>query len=814
MARPRLRKVVLATFILVLTGTLVAPFLSAERFAGRLREDLQSMLSRPVEIGEVRFTLWGGPGFLLTNLVIADHPDISAEPLAYVNEAKLHLSIASLWRRDLIFSRITLIQPSLNLAQGPDGQWNYQRLLPARIQDTLEPGKPLPTVRVEGARVNFRQGLRKSVYYFRNADLQLAEEGIGSDAWILDFRAEPARTDSFAPRFGTVRGNGRWRAKAGPDGELDIDVEVERSPLAELASLLGLPRVGLSGYVSARAHLSGPAANLSLRGNLELRELNEWTLLAGRGGERGVALEGTLNLVKRSLHLETVARQPEPLPYAAIVDVFPPESPGAWLASIRFDEIPVESLFEVVQYLDDSVPRYPALRGTLAGELEYHSQSGLRGAFRGKRLAWDTESGPLFTLRQLEMRMAGDRVEGAALLGTALPAASPVSADLSPSLDQTAETVDGKEPLPTEVLWDFQFQRGSGQSAIGLSGAGIRRPHLDAQALLVPMAQVLPPLLASEGWEARGALQWKRASYRDAGYWHGHLEARGFDHFLAGIQTPLRFSAGHLEIRGESWYLRNAKARIGTIPLQTEISYEASAERPYQSTLRAGQIDLDTLDRLLALNPVDDGGFLQRAFRRTTRRRQASSASQLFKARIYAESVLINSSTFTNFKGDLFWNGESAELRNISFRSRFGVFKGQATVDFRSRVPQWTCSLHGSHESWHGGLLQVELQRNARGGLGALFGNSAGEGQFTWRRPPGPDEDSPTLLRGQMTWSAGLPDPVICEHCVELRNGNGVWLGSCNQSNGTGYRCLLQDPQTAQQVEMEVPISMVGTQPK
>src|SRR5690606_14776972 len=117
----------------------------------------------------------------------------------------------------------------------------------------------LPEVVVREGRINFRSGLKKSIYYFRSADLRLAEEGQGTDAWLLEFRAEPARTDSFAPRFGTVRGRGRWRAAAGRNGELAMDVEIERSPLAEIASLFRASRVGLSGFLSARAHVSGPA---------------------------------------------------------------------------------------------------------------------------------------------------------------------------------------------------------------------------------------------------------------------------------------------------------------------------------------------------------------------------------------------------------------------------------------------------------------------------------------------------------------------------------------------------------------------------
>src|SRR5690606_10228126 len=138
----------------------------------------------------------------------------------------------------------------------------------------------LPEVVVREGRINFRSGLKKSIYYFRSADLRLAEEGQGTDAWLLEFRAEPARTDSFAPRFGTVRGRGRWRATAGRHGELGMDVEMECSPLGVIASLFTASCIGLSGFLSTSAHVSGQAEALELRGTVELSERREWGIFA------------------------------------------------------------------------------------------------------------------------------------------------------------------------------------------------------------------------------------------------------------------------------------------------------------------------------------------------------------------------------------------------------------------------------------------------------------------------------------------------------------------------------------------------------
>jgi hypothetical protein len=393
-----------ALVMLALFAVAMAPRLSADRFQQPLTQYLEGTLQRPVQVGSLRFTLWGGPGFRIRNLVIADQADLSAEPLAYVSEAHLQLSLASLWRRELLFSRITLLRPSLNLARLPDGRWNYESVLrippvsSAGTQDDSEPATRgrLPAIAVESGRVNFRQGLQKSVYYFRNTNLSLAEEDIGTGAWLVEFRAEPARTDSVAPRFGTVRGRGRWRADPAPHGALDLDVALERSPLTELAALFGVPRIGLSGYVSALAHLSGPGNEIRVRGSVELPETADRSPLFGRGSALGIArkglpLEGTLDLTRRQLALRTAepvsAGEQVPVPYSAefLVD---PTRPGCpWSGSFVFEELPVESVRELLAYFDDQMPRYPELSGSLRGEMHYRCDEGLQSTVTGDLLS-------------------------------------------------------------------------------------------------------------------------------------------------------------------------------------------------------------------------------------------------------------------------------------------------------------------------------------------------------------------------------------------------------------------------------------------
>ncbi|MCU0229637.1 MAG: hypothetical protein MUF01_18550, partial [Bryobacterales bacterium] len=669
------------------------PNLSAERFSTGLHGDLQRILGRRVEMGEVRFTLWGGPGFRVKDVVVADHDDMPAEPFAYVQQATMHLALSSLWTRELRFSRITLEQPSLNLAATPDGIWNYQRVLPGKLQDALagESGArsaPLPELRIEGGRINFRHGLRKSEYYLRNADFRLSEEGIGSDAWLVEFRAEPARTDSYAPRFGTLRGSGRWRATAGPHGVLDIDVEVERSPVAELSALLGLSRVGMSGYLSARAHLSGPASALQLRGNVELRDSNSWSLLAGAGANRGVTLEGNLDLVSNRMQVGTVERPREAAPYAATLVVGAPEAPGAWQTTLDLKEIPVQSLQELFSTLNQSTPNYPGVEGFVSGAITYHSVDGLRGNLQATHLDWTAEGQPLFSLRDFRMELQRSVITGSA--GIQAPATSgnpqPTQGGEAPRVSDAINDREAQARPPSAesaalatsveasaVQWAFRMDRGNGEGDSRLSGTGIGKAHLQAHAWLVPGAPTALPLLEGDGWTGQGQLQFVQPPSPGAGVWQGQLNLRDLALQAAGMSKPAMLRAATLELRGASWQLRDARGGLAGIPFRMELSHTPGAAKPYRGVFRLGNVDLEALARLLPLSGPDAPGFLQRAFRRTSPPAGDFAPREEFHARIYLDSVLINGSKYTDFRADVFGHGRKVNFENISVGTRFGA---------------------------------------------------------------------------------------------------------------------------------------------
>src|SRR5579862_3305883 len=102
--------------VLLIAG-IVAPYLSGNRFAPRIRAALENALGRKVEIGAVHFSLFSGPGFAVDNVVIHENPAIGIEPLAYVGSLEAVPRITSFFGGRLEFASIRLDDASINISK-------------------------------------------------------------------------------------------------------------------------------------------------------------------------------------------------------------------------------------------------------------------------------------------------------------------------------------------------------------------------------------------------------------------------------------------------------------------------------------------------------------------------------------------------------------------------------------------------------------------------------------------------------------------------------------------------------------------------
>jgi uncharacterized protein involved in outer membrane biogenesis len=207
------RRVVWIYLVLValLLLALAPPLLNVNRLRRRIAESMSASLGRPVHMDRVTVHLLPVPGFTLENLVVSEDPAFGFEPTIRANTVEATLRPSSLWRRQVEFSTIRFIEPSLNLVRNPDGKWNLQSLLmhAARVntaptaQRKAGPQPRFPYIEATGARVNLKLGNEKKAFSLTDADFALWLPS--PQQWRLRLEAKPARTDTNIADPGTLR---------------------------------------------------------------------------------------------------------------------------------------------------------------------------------------------------------------------------------------------------------------------------------------------------------------------------------------------------------------------------------------------------------------------------------------------------------------------------------------------------------------------------------------------------------------------------------------------------------------------------------
>ncbi len=276
------RRILIAIAVLITLGLLAVlpPLVNVNRYRRRIATSISASLGRPVHLDSVTLTLLPTPGFVLTNFVVDEDPAFGAEPVIRANTVRATLRIRSLWQRKVEFSRISLVEPSLNLVHAPAGQWNIESIL---VQASRMPVIPteathdehlqrFPYIEATGARVNFKDGLEKKPFALTDAEfaLWLPEPG----RWRVRLEAHPARTDTAAADTGLLKLEGTL-GKAPTLGEVPVDLTAawQAAPLGAASWVLVGRDAGLRGEMTLRAHLAGTLGTSSLTTRLELRRL-------------------------------------------------------------------------------------------------------------------------------------------------------------------------------------------------------------------------------------------------------------------------------------------------------------------------------------------------------------------------------------------------------------------------------------------------------------------------------------------------------------------------------------------------------------
>lgn len=282
-----------AGIVLVLLLFVIRP--GANRLRTRLVRSISFALGHSVEVASVNFRLLPRPGFDLEKFVVREDPAFGAEPLLRAEEVTAALRLSSLVRGRLEIARLSLTEPSLNLARNPQGHWNLEPIIErtARVQvaptskSTRESRPGFPYIEGRRGRINFKFGMEKKPYALTDADFSLWQDS--ENTWGVRLKAQPVRTDFNLTDTGTIRVVGSWqRAATLRETPLQFNFLWERAQLGQLSKLAYGNDQGWRGTATLSATLTGTPANLNTGTDASVGDFRRYDVFGG--GELRLAL--------------------------------------------------------------------------------------------------------------------------------------------------------------------------------------------------------------------------------------------------------------------------------------------------------------------------------------------------------------------------------------------------------------------------------------------------------------------------------------------------------------------------------------------
>lgn len=269
--RKRLYLILLA-IAAVLALLVVPPMISIGRYKSRITQVISQSFGRPVRLASVELRLLPWPGFVLTDLSVAEDPAYGAEPVLHANTVTANIRLLPLWRGRLEISSVSVDEASLNVVRATPGHWNLDpifRTAAAKAGPMANgQGHRLPYLEATDSRINFKNGAEKLPFSLIDTDLSLWQENPGE--WRLRLRGQPARTDVALDLADT----GIVRLEASLHGApelrqmpLHVDIDWRQAQLGQLSRLLVGYDPGWRGDLTGELRLDGTpdAANVTTR---------------------------------------------------------------------------------------------------------------------------------------------------------------------------------------------------------------------------------------------------------------------------------------------------------------------------------------------------------------------------------------------------------------------------------------------------------------------------------------------------------------------------------------------------------------------
>ncbi|MBV9670396.1 MAG: AsmA family protein [Acidobacteriales bacterium] len=366
----------------------------------RLAQTLSAELGRQVTVGEVHLRLLPKPGFNIDGpFIVSDDPSFSPEPLLRADSVRADLRLASLWQGRIEIASISLEAPNINLVRSESGHWNLESLLLRASQIPSAPtSQPraterprFPYINASDARINFKNGIVRSVFAFTESELSFWLES--DNRWNARFEGKPVRTDVPIADTGTVRFRGRFgRAPSLGTTPFDGVLEVHDAQLGQLSKLLVAHDAGWRGALDGELSASGTLARLTFANKIRIHQFRRFDIATGDTLNLSADCSGVLTY---SVQAQGPTRNLENLSCTVPLDSGKIQLSGsvshdlaATLYNLRLgtERVPLAAVAAVYRNLQPNVPDDFRAEGEMNGDF-LMTQSGIDGAGKIERLS-------------------------------------------------------------------------------------------------------------------------------------------------------------------------------------------------------------------------------------------------------------------------------------------------------------------------------------------------------------------------------------------------------------------------------------------
>lgn len=743
---------VAGTFVLL---GVVAPFLDGSRFAGQIKQKLESTLGRSVEFQEVHFTVFSGVGFSIENVTIGEDPRFGLEPFAFVPTLQARIRLDKLLLGQIRFSSFRLIDPSLNLVKRSDETWNVVELVQRLSSPRRMPLNFFPVFDVSGGRIDFKFETRKTTLYILDSDLSIYPEQSGKVS--LQFSGYPARSDRAGHGFAFLRGALNWYTNATASGgnRLDGDVYLDPSNLGELTTLLEGHDVGVHGTVSTHARIAGPLTALTIRGELKATDVHRWDLLPENGDDWRILYGGTANLLTSELRLRNFPPPPKTVsPVVLEMTVRDFLKNPKWSVNAHLDKIPVQDVLPISSRMGLTLPDSLAISGTLGGVVDYVGGVGLNGHIQMESLA------------------------------ATLPGVPPVRAE-----SVTASISDGRiqfDPARLETANGVLTAAGAlhfSERQADLALSAQRYPVQDLKDVLHTWVGDPPVLEAMKDGLVSGTVHYRRAEDSGDGTWAGNFRVDEGLISFPGLVAPLENLEARVAFDQNGIEVSHLSTSIGSETLRGTYRYVVGAKRPERLHLELASAKMEDLEAVL--EPTLQSNTWLNRLGVTRRTIPQWLATRNLEGDLNINNFVVSDAPLGRLSAHFLWQGTSLDVLSLQLKLPEGMLQTEGKISLNSNLPRFDFKGSVNDFPWRGGLVDAEGTFQTKGTGEERLHNLQATGSFLGTNVALGGDESFDKVTGtfEFSFADGWPDLRFPK--VQASDGENDWVGeAASQSDG------------------------------